>query len=207
MNQSVIGVSEFVICSCDGFCACSMRLGMPFIAPRRLGVVGSSFRKQSTFHFYGRADRWVPSVAWHIGQGTRDVSHHSLEATTRPRPSTRRSHDLPDAVTTRPTQSRFTRGQLPDAFMTRPKPITRQQTWFQFSWGQPRQEMWFWFAWGQPRRKTQFRFARNQPRRRHGHGSPEPSHDSPKRSSDPLERISISLERVAGDWPERPKRS
>jgi hypothetical protein len=102
MNQSVIGVSEFVVCSCDGFRACSMRLGMPLIAPRRLGVVGSSFRKQSTFHFYSRVDCWVPSVAWHIRQGTRDVSHHSLEATTRPRPSTRRSHDSPDTVTIHP---------------------------------------------------------------------------------------------------------
>jgi hypothetical protein len=35
----------------------SMRLGVPFIAPRQLGAVGSPFGRQ-----------FLPSVCWHTGQ-------------------------------------------------------------------------------------------------------------------------------------------
>jgi hypothetical protein len=36
---------------------CSMRLGVPFIAPRQLGAVGSLFGRQ-----------FLPSVGWRTGQ-------------------------------------------------------------------------------------------------------------------------------------------
>jgi hypothetical protein len=40
-----------------GLVYCSIRLGVPFIAPRQLGAVGSPFGRQ-----------FLPSVGWHIGQ-------------------------------------------------------------------------------------------------------------------------------------------
>jgi hypothetical protein len=40
-----------------GFVFCSMRLGVPFIAPRQLGVVGSPFDRQ-----------FLPFVGWCTGQ-------------------------------------------------------------------------------------------------------------------------------------------
>jgi hypothetical protein len=84
--------------------------------------------------FYGRADRCVPSTAWHTGQDTRDLSHdspkamtrsrprltrgHSTDAvTTHPRPISRRSHDSPEANL--PTQSRLAQGQPSDTVMSR----------------------------------------------------------------------------------------
>jgi hypothetical protein len=58
--------------------------------------------------FYDRADQCVPSIAWHTGQGTSDLSHDLPEATTRLRPIARCSHDSPEA--NRPTQSWLARG-------------------------------------------------------------------------------------------------
>jgi hypothetical protein len=46
----------------------SMRLGVPFIAPRQLGAVGDNFGRQI-----------LPSVGWHTGQsGTPPDRHYSM---------------------------------------------------------------------------------------------------------------------------------
>jgi hypothetical protein len=88
---------------------------------------------QRSISFYGRADRCTPLVTWHTGQGTRVLSHNSLEATSRPRPSARRSHDSPDAVKTHP-RPQLTRGShdTPKAVTIRP---TQSQIALRSPWG------------------------------------------------------------------------
>jgi hypothetical protein len=75
-------------CSKDAWCFSSMRLGVPFIAPRQLGAVESNLGRQflpsfawrtgqSGAHrtvsgarflsFYGEVDRWQPKSRWRTG--------------------------------------------------------------------------------------------------------------------------------------------
>jgi hypothetical protein len=49
----------------EGLVYCSMRLGVPFIAPRQLGAVGDQFGRQ-----------FLPSVEWCIGQSGAPPDNH-----------------------------------------------------------------------------------------------------------------------------------
>jgi hypothetical protein len=84
--------------------------GDPFIAPRSLGVVGSSYGKQSALpvcvnrvdnqrsvSFIVGVNRCAPSITWHTGHNS-PRGHNSPEVTTCPRQQLARCHNALEAA-------------------------------------------------------------------------------------------------------------
>jgi hypothetical protein len=102
-NQGVIIVSEYVVCSCFSLGVflgyCSMAPRGTFIAPRSLGVVGSSFGKQSglpvcmhhieqsAICFLQRLSRTLCDFGRMAHRTRLARRHNALKAAARPRPS------------------------------------------------------------------------------------------------------------------------
>jgi hypothetical protein len=148
------------------FSTCSMRLGVPFIAPRSLGLVGSSFGKQSAFPIC--VHRTEQSAICYLLRPSRLLhAFDRMEHSTRyegPKSWLDRGQ-APDAVTTCPTQSR-----LAQDITTRPRPTQGERRSSDSSeanlggrrsfnspkvnLGGRHSPIWFWFTRGQSRWET-----------------------------------------------------